>query len=174
MLFTHIIMLYASLLPALTRCFNSFPTLAAILSSSLPHRIMVRLAHHKALRVLPHIVCGEGSDVWWFVFGWTCIASQGGCVWETTFKGKKRKRKQNTITELLVGPVQSSKAKSHLSSCRVCKKNKSVWQIWLLEALFSVAVFFQLNNFGCGCHDSERSVSANTTQLHRFQNMQCL
>lgn len=104
----------------LTRC---FPIPAAILSSSLPHRIMVRLAHHRALRVLPYIVCGEGSDVWWSVFGWTCIASQGGCVWEATFKGeKKEKEKKTPKQELLVGPIQSSKAKSHLRSCQVCKQ----------------------------------------------------
>lgn len=50
-----------------------------------------------------YCACGEASDVWWFVFGWTCIAGRGGSLWETTFKdvlkqllhiceGEKKKR----------------------------------------------------------------------------------
>lgn len=74
--------------PCNPSCFFNFPSLAAVLSFSSPHRVMVCLAHHKAHRVLPTIVCAvRPVMLCWFVFGRTHIAGLGG---RTGLRGSER------------------------------------------------------------------------------------
>lgn len=97
----------------------SFPIAAAVLSSSSPHWVMVCLAHHKAPRALPTIVCAvRPVMLWWFAFGRTCIAGRGGWVWATTVKAKE------TRAELVVY-MQAFKAENW--SSQVSGKKRKIW-----------------------------------------------
>lgn len=89
-----------------------------------------------------HCVCGEASDVWRFVFGWTCIAGQGGWVWETTFKAKE------TNADL------SFEAKSRWSSSQ-----NQIWQRRFWEAVFFPVAQFEASprNNGSSPHSSTMS-----------------